>query len=273
MKKLALVLLVAASHSAFAQKKIFAGSDTLAGAMTDAIIASGLDSQLEYIGGGSGNGEKGLVNGDQGIAPLSREMKPEIAQQLANKSVSATPLVLALDGLSIFVKGTNPVPALDLPTLVKIYSCEYTRWEQIPGSGVAGVIKAYRRNDASGTTDAFKHFTGVRTFGACVNVVNETADIADVTSRDGLALGYSGLSGKTAENRPVAIAARAGSPAVLPTTATVRDFSYPMARKLYVYVVSGAAVPNEVEQNFLTYISDRSFMDPIMQAHDFITID
>ena len=273
MKKLLFSLIVAASMPAFAQKKVLAGSDTLAGAITDALIASGLDSQLQYIGGGSGNGEKALVNGDQGIAPMSREMKQEIADQLATKSISATPLVLALDGLSIFVKGTNPVPSLDLPTLVKIFTCEVTTWNQIPGSGLSGVIKAYRRNDASGTTDAFKHFTGVKNFGACVTVVNETADIADITSRDGLAVGYSGLSGKTNENRPVAIAARAGSPAILPTTATVRDFSYPMARKLYVYVVSGAAVPNEAEQNFLSYLSDRSFMDPIMQAHDFITID
>ncbi|MGE3760287.1 MAG: hypothetical protein AB7H97_21155, partial [Pseudobdellovibrionaceae bacterium] len=70
-----------------------------------------------------------------------------------------------------------------------------------------------------------------------------------------------------------AVAARAGAPAVLPTTATVRDFSYPMARKLYVYVVSGARQPNQIENDFINYISDRSFMDPIMQQHDFITID
>lgn len=273
MKKLSLVLLLAASTSAFAQKHPFAGSDTLAGAITDAIIASGMENQIEYVGGGSGNGEKALVNGDQGIAPMSREIKPEVQQQLAAKSISVSPVVLALDGLSIFVKGDNPVPRLDLPTIVKIYSCEYTRWEQINGSGLSGAIRVYRRNDASGTTDAFKHFTGLRNFGACVNVVNETADIADVTSRDGLALGYSGLSGKTANNRSVAIAARSDSPAVLPTTATVRDFSYPLARKLYVYVVNGAAQPNEAEKNLLSYISDRSFMDPIMQQHDFITID
>lgn len=273
MKKLSLVLLSVFSSFAFAQKTVFAGSDTLAGAISDAILAAGMENQIQYIGGGSGNGEKGLIAGDQGIAPLSREIKPEVQQQLAQKNVSVTAYTLALDGLSIFVKANNVVPSLDLPTIVRIYTCEYTRWEQIPGSGVSGVIKAYRRNDASGTTDAFKHFTGIKSFGACVTMVAETADIADVTSRDPLALGYSGLSGQTANNRAVAIAARAGSPAVLPTTATVRDFSYPMARRLYVYIVSGAKAPNAVEQNFLSSITDRSFMDPIMQQHDFITID
>lgn len=274
MKKLVLVLAtMAISAPAFAAKVTFAGSDTLAGAMIDAINQAGMDSQIQYTGGGSGTGEKGLINGDQGIAPMSREISQAAIDQLSNKNIAVTPLVLALDGLSIFVKGTNPVPSLDLPTLVKIFTCEYTKWEQIPGSRVSGAIRAYRRNDASGTTDAFKHFTGVKSFGACVQVMNETADIADVTSRDPLAIGYSGLSGTTANNRAVAIAARAGAPAVLPTTATVRDFSYPMARKLYVYVVSGAREPNQVENDFINYISDRSFMDPIMQQHDFITID
>lgn len=273
MKKLVLALVAVAMSPAFAAKVTFAGSDTLAGAIGDAIIQAGMDSQLQYTGGGSGVGEKGLINGDQGIAPMSREITQAALDQLAVKSQTVTPLVLALDGLSIFVKGTNPVPSLDLPTLVKIYTCEYTKWEQIPGSKVTGALRVYRRNDSSGTTDAFKHFTGLKAFGACVQVVNETADISDVTSRDPLALGYSGLSGTTANNRPVAIAARAGAPAVLPTTATVRDFSYPMARKLFVYVVSGARTPNAVENDFLNYISDRSFMDPIMQSHDFITID
>ncbi len=273
MKKMSLVLALFVSASAFADKVQFAGSDTLAGAVTDAITAAGLEDQIQYIGGGSGNGEKGLLAGDQGIAPMSREIKPEIAQQLAAKSVTVTPYVIALDGLSMFVKSDNPVASLDLPTIVRIYTCEFTQWEQIPGSGKTGAIKVYRRNDASGTTDAFKHFTGVKSFGACVTAVNETADIADVTSRDPQAIGYSGGSGKTADNRAVAIARKAGDAPVLPTTATIRDFSYPMARNLYIYIVSGAQVPSAAEDNLMSYITDRSFMDPIVQQHDFITVD
>lgn len=270
MKKLTLALVVAFSGSAFADKVVFAGSDTLGGLMSDAITTAGLEEQIQYIGGGSGNGEKGLVAGDQGIAPMSREIKPEVRQQLADKNLTLTEHIVALDGLSIFVKADNGIPSLDLPTIVRIYTCEFTRWEQIPNSGRTGVINVYRRNDASGTTDAFKAFTGVKTFGACVQALNETADIADVTSRDIQALGYSGLSGKTAENRSVALSRNPGDAPVIPTTATIRDFSYPMARKLYVYEVSTA---NEAELNLMSYVTDRSFMDPIVQQNDFITID
>lgn len=274
MKKWILAASLIVSGVASANTKfVFSGSDTLAGVMTDAIINAGMDQQIQYAGGGSGVGEKGLVSGDQGIAPMSREIKPEVKQQLGTQGADVTANVIALDGLSLFVKGNNPVPSLDLPTIVRIYTCEFTKWEQVPNSGHQGVIKVYRRNDSSGTTDAFKHFTGLKNFGGCVTVLSETADIADATSRDVLAIGYSGLSGKTNQNRSVAIAPKAGAPAILPTTATIRNFTYPMARRLYIYEVNGSRSPNAVEQNFMTYAKDRSFMDPIVQAHEFITID
>lgn len=274
MKKLIFAAALAISSVASAQGKVvFAGSDTLAGLMTDAIIAAGLDQQIQYIGGGSGNGEKGIQNGDQGIAPMSREIKPEVVQALGAQGVQVIPHVVALDGIAIFVKKTTALPVLDVQTVARIFTCDITKWEQLPGSNQRGTIKVYRRNDASGTTDAFRHFTGVKTFGACVTVLAETTDIAEVTSRDPLALGYAGLSGTTDANRPVALTSKAGAAGVQPTTATIRSFAYPFARRLYVYEVTGARNANPAESALMENVTDRSFMDPIVQAHDFITID
>jgi len=274
MKKMIVTLMVTLGALAHAQnKQVFAGSDTLAGVMTDAIIQAGLDESLVYLGGGSGTGEKNLISGDQGIAPMSRELKAEAHQALQAQGNSAIGHVLALDGIAMFVQKGNAIAVLDLPTITKIFTCELTRWEQIAGSGLKGDIHAFRRNDASGTTDAFKHFTGLKTFGACVTAVNETTDISDKTSRDVLAIGYAGLSGKVADNRAVPLAAKAGAAGVIPTTATIRNFSYPFSRKLYVYEITGNRLASDSEQALLSYITDRSFMDPIMQTHEFITID
>ena len=277
MKKLVMAVLALAAISVSANhaqaKHQFAGSDTLAGAMTDAIIQSGLDQQIGYIGGGSGNGEKGLVTGDQGIAPMSREIKPEALTQLQSQGNDVNAHVIALDGISLFVKKDHVLAGLDLPTIVRIFTCEYTKWEQIRGSNQKGEILAVRRNDVSGTTDAFKHFTGLKNFGTCVKVVNETADVAELTGRNPLAIGYSGLSGHTEHNRSVAISREANSAAVLPTTKTIRNFSYPLSRKLYVYEIKGARKANAVEKQLLDSVLDRSFMDPIVQSHEFITID
>ncbi|MBX3016535.1 MAG: substrate-binding domain-containing protein [Bdellovibrionaceae bacterium] len=273
MKKLVFSALVFAAATASAQNKVlFAGSDTLGGMMTDAIIAAGMDSQIQYTGGGSGLAEKGLANGDQNIGPMSREIKPEVLNEMKARGLDVVPHVIGLDGIALFVKASSPVQALDLPTVTRIFTCEITQWEQIPGSNLRGQIRVVRRNDASGTTDAFKHFTGLKNFGACVTVLNETADIAEATARDGLTIGYAGLSGKLADNRTLAIAKSAGAAPVLPNTTSIRNFSYPMARNLYVYEVIGREL-SQPEADLMSYVTDRSFMDPIVQSHEFITID
>ena len=56
------------------------GSDTLFGAITDAVNQSGLQSEIQYLGGGSGLGEAGLRAGTQGIAIELRIARPGIVE-------------------------------------------------------------------------------------------------------------------------------------------------------------------------------------------------
>jgi len=143
-----LLVSVVFSAQVYAQNKfVFSGSDTLAGVMSDAIINAGMENQMQYAGGGSGVGEKGLIAGDQAIAPMSREINQEASDKLKSAGVQVIPHVIALDGLSVFVNSKNTAKAMDLQTITRVFTCEFTKWEQIPGSGKSGAIKAYRRND------------------------------------------------------------------------------------------------------------------------------
>lgn len=273
MKYSVLMAALLISSASFAQSKhSVSGSDTLGGVMTDAIIASGLDQSIGYVGGGSSVGEKALVSGEIGITAMSRAMKAEAITQAQAAGVTPVEHVIALDGVAVFVNGTNGTPGLDLQTLAKIFTCEITSWAQVPGAGKATAIKAYRRDDLSGTTDTFKTLVGVKKFGECVTVVGETADIAEKTATDADAVGYAGLSGKNEHNREVAIS-KAGTAYVQPTAATIRNETYPLSRKLFVYEATGARTPNKVEAQLLEQLLDRSFLDPIVQDHDFVTID
>ncbi len=272
MKSILTALVLSLSLSANAAKHLFSGSDTMAGLLTDAIVASGMDQSIGYVGGGSSVGEKALVAGEINMTALSREIKPEAAQQLNAVGVAAKAHVIALDGLSIFVNSSNPVRGMNFATLTKIFSCEYTNWSQVPGAGKTGAIKAFRRNDVSGTTDTFKSLVGIKKFGDCVTVSAETVDIAEQTARDPDAVGYAGESGKKEGNRAIGVAAT-GEAYVLPATATIRSGSYPLSRKLYIYEATGARKANRVEKQLLEQVLDRSFMDPIVQDHDFVTID
>jgi phosphate transport system substrate-binding protein len=268
-----LAALILTTSGANAQTKhLISGSDTMGGLMTDAIIAAGFDKEIGYVGGGSGVGEKAFANGEINITAMSRAMKPEVIDQIKASGSVVEEYIVALDGVAVFVNELNRLPGLDLNTLARIFTCEITSWGQVPGSGRTSAIHAFRRDDLSGTTDTFKTLVGLKAFGACVTVVGETADIAEKTGRDADAIGYAGLSGKNEHNFEVALS-KSGAAYVTPTAATIRNETYPLSRNLYIYAASGKRGPTSIEARLLDQLLDRSFLDPIVQDHDFITID
>jgi ABC-type phosphate transport system substrate-binding protein len=101
--------------------------------------------------------------------------------------------------------------------------------------------------------------------------VSTTAQIAAHTSTETNAIGFAGRSATRSTNRPLALAAGSAGPFIAPTTAAIRDFSYPLARRLYMISVSDGREPSDAEQALLDKVTDRSFMDPILEANDLVT--
>jgi phosphate transport system substrate-binding protein len=269
---LAFALAGATSLTAHADPFGFRGSDTLFGAITDAINQSGLADQLQYLGGGSGLGETGLAGGTQNIAPMSRALKDAVIENLQNQGVTPVQNVIGLDGVSDYVKADDSVAQIDIATLRAVFTCAIVDWADVPGSNQSGPIAVFRRNDDSGTTDTFKTLVGITAFGACVTPLATTEAIAAQTSTDPSAIAYAGLSGeRPGANKPLAIGAVAEGPFVLPAQDSIRDFSYPLARRLYLQVASGARAPSEAEQALVDRVLDRSFFDPILIANEFVT--
>lgn len=265
-------LFVASSlHAQATAPAQLSGSDTLFGAITRVINYAGLASQVQYIGGGSGVGETELRKGTQNVAPMSRPLSATAVQELQGKGVTVEQHVIGLDGVVALVKRTSAIAQIDVPTLRAIYTCEITDWSKVPGSGATGPIVAYRRNDASGTTDTFKTLVGVSSFGACTKPLDSTLDIRAVTSSNASAIGYSGLSGEGPDNKALAIGVAATGPFVVPSNKTIRDFSYPLARRLYFNAVSGGRTLTDVEQTLLELVLDRSVMDEILIENEFVT--
>ncbi len=284
MKNLTVVGLVAgltaAATAAHAQTAELRGSDTLFGVVTDAINTAGLDPVLRYVGGGSGGGETAMVNGAQGIAPMSRALSANAISALQGQGVTPVQSVIGLDAVSMWVKADSGAMSIDIPTIRAIYSCQITDWSQVPNSGKVGTISVFARNGLSGTTDTFKTLigglpattNGNANWAACVHEVAQTTEVADATSTDLNAIGFSGLSaGRPGANRALAVAANATSTAILPTEDNIRAFSYPLSRRLFVNSVSGGRTPSADEQSLLDVMLDRSFLDPILVRNEFVT--
>lgn len=264
--------LASAAATAQAQPAELRGSDTLFGVVTDSINQSNLQDDLVYLGGGSGLGESALVNGAQNIAPMSRSLNPGPIEALQNQGADPIQSVIGLDGVSLYIRATEPLQDISIATIRDIYLCNITDWGAVLGSDKSGPIAVFRRNDASGTTDVFRTLVGISAFGSCVTELATTEAIADVTSTDPNAIGYSGLSGlRTDQNKALAVRSSDGGTSIPPSTTTIRNFSYPLSRRLFVNWVTGARAPTTAEQALLDNMLDRDFMDPILIANEFVT--
>jgi len=84
-------------------------------------------------------------------------------------------------------------------------------------------------------------------------------------------IGFAALSGHVDGNRALAVVSPGTGAAVVPTEATIRDFSYPFARRLYMNQVADARLPSDAEHQLLDAMLDRSFLDPILLVNQFVT--
>lgn len=251
----------------------FKGSGTLKSVIEEVIKVNDLAGTVAYQGEGSSTGEKAILAKTQALAPMSRAMKAAAKQKAGELGLTVTENVIALDAVSLFVKGDNVAKEAGVATLRKIYACEITDWSQVV-DGASGTIKVYGRDDLSGTTETFKKLVGIKKFGDCVTIAATAEEIAKATSEMPLAIGYAGRSSHTEGNRALAVSAEGKDMAYLPTEFNVQSFAYPLSRKLYVYDAMGEGLePNDYEKALLATIKDRGAMDPIVEKFEFFTVD
>ena len=98
--------------------------------------------KLSVTGGGSGAGVETVKNGIAEIGMLSRDLK---------STEAGHPTIIAKDGVVILVHTGANVSNLTLEQIAKIYSGEYTNWNQVGGANLK--INPIIREEGSGTRD------------------------------------------------------------------------------------------------------------------------
>jgi len=190
---------------------------------------------VQVTGGGSGTGIAALINGTTDICMSSREMKSAEKTKLRDRfQTMGVEIPVAKDGLAVYVQASNPVKALDLDQLRRIYLGEITNWKAVGGSDA--LITVYGRENNSGTYVYFKdHILKGKDFSPRTQTLPGTAAVVNAVAKDANGIGYGGAAYAKGV-RDVALSFGAGKPSVLPTGATVADGSYPLSRYLYFYV-------------------------------------
>jgi phosphate transport system substrate-binding protein len=229
------------------------GSDTmviLGQRWAEAYMAGHQGAVVQVTGGGSGTGIAALINGTTDICQSSRPMKQKELEQMQEKfGAPAYEVVVAKDGLAVYLHEQNPVKELSIGQLKAIYTAEITNWKQVGGPDQP--ITVYGRENSSGTYEYFKeHVLEGADFASQVQTLPGTAAVVNAVSQDPNGIGYGGAAYAKGVF-DCAIKATDDAPAVLPNEDTVRDGSYPISRGLYYYM---RQAPDGAAKAFIDFV-------------------
>ncbi len=213
------------------------GSDTmvlLGQRWAERYMAAHPGAVIQVTGGGSGTGIAALINGTTDICQSSRPMKDKERAQIQEK-FGAPPheIVVAKDGLTVYVHESNPLAELTIAQIRGVYSGATTNWTQLGGPDKK--ISVYGRENSSGTYEYFKeHVLDGGDFAAAVQTLPGTAAVVNAVAQDPFGIGYGGAAYAKGV-REVGVKSTDAAPAVLPTADAVRSGAYPISRDLYFY--------------------------------------
>ena len=214
------------------------GSDTmvvLGQRWAEEYMAKHKGTTIQVTGGGSGTGISALINGTTDVCEASRSMKDAEKKQVADKAGGPpVEIVVAKDGLSVYVNDANPIAELTMAQLKDIYTGKITDWKDV--GGTPGKIIPYSRENSSGTYVFFKeHVLANADYTPRAQAMPGTAAVVNAVARDKSSIGYGGAA-YAKGIKVVKIKKEATSAGVVPSDATIKDGSYPLSRPLFFYL-------------------------------------
>ena len=243
LKTVAILTLMAfvCSQSAFAGSNMvqIKGSDTLIN-LVQKLSEEYMKANGGYIavtGGGSGTGIAALINGKCDIADASRNMKPKEIINANNVGIMPKRIVIALDGLSVIVHGSNTVKKLTMDQIGKIFRGEVKNWSEFGGENKP--ITLYGRQSNSGTFVLFRDMVLKGDYSSSMRRMNGNSQIVEAVKADSTGIGYVGVGYvKKAKGITVLdVAAYEGAPYANPLKSEdVKSGKYAIARPLNQYV-------------------------------------
>jgi phosphate transport system substrate-binding protein len=238
-------IILAGSFSMAKQKMIqVKGSDTLVNlvqVLAEAYMQQNPKTPIAVLGGGSGTGIAALINGTCEIADHSRPWKEKEFNLAEKNGVEPRRFIIALDGLSVVINGSNPIRDLTMDQIGAIYRGQITNWKEVGGPDKP--ISLYGRQSNSGTYVFFQeHVLGNKNYSQDMKRMNGNAQIVEGVIQDKAAIGYVGVgyvydqkSGTVRKGLKVLNVAKDGnSSAYSPLDkAAVDNGKYPVARPLF----------------------------------------
>ncbi len=215
------------------------GSDTMVSLLkswADAFKKSNPEIPISITSADTGVGVASLINRTSDLAMASRDLTDDERSLAHVKGVHLKKYTVARDAVAIIVNVANPINAIGLDQLEKIYMGELTNWNQLGGKNLA--IEGLSREKSSGTYEYFQtHVLHGKDPSNSAVLVASNQGIIDKVRKDPGAVAYVGLGYAAAAGNKVkvlGIKLIATSKAVTPSKSSLTD-DYPLGRPLIIF--------------------------------------
>jgi len=211
--------------------------------------------KINIAGGGSGVGIKAADDGTTDIGTSSRELKEE------EKHLHET--VIAKDGIAIVVHPSNPVTGLTIEQVKKIYTGEYTNWQEVGGADAEIVVIG--REASSGTRGAFEELV----LGKDAQMIEaaliqpSTGAVKTTVAGDEKAIGYISAGSISSDVKAMAIEG------IECTNANIKSGTYKISRP-FLFVTKAA--PEGLVKDFIDFVLSEAGQD-IVAEEGYVTIN
>ena len=186
-----------------------------------AITAGHPQVQITIAGGGTG---VGIKQAGEGLIDIGNAGRKPTDEEIATYHLQV--VQWAIDGVSPVVNPANTVRQLTSAQLQAIFAGTISNWQEVGGANAT--INLYDRDQASGTREVFVE-KGLKkgAVASRANVVVSNGAMKTAVASDPHGIGYVSVGHIDSGIVPVTL------DGVLPSIATVKNGSYPVARGLY----------------------------------------
>ena len=195
-------------------------------------------------GGGTARGVKALIDGTSEIAMISSEIPEELERRAKAEKIHLKEVPLSNDAVVPVVNPQNPVSALSLEQLKKIYSGKITNWKDVGGADAPIVVTTH--DGVSGTYELWKDkVLGTDSAITPQAKTMEMQPMLRAVASEKNAIGYVAWSLLGESIKALAVEG------VAPDRENILTGSYPLTRVLAVVVKEN---PSEASQAFVRFL-------------------
>ncbi len=195
----------------------------------NAFMQANPEANVLVIGSSAGKGFEALFEGNADIALASRAISAEEQKKASDKGLVLANKLIGYSGMAVMTNPKNTINELTLEQLRKVFTGEYTNWNQVGGPDAQIRTLTRRIPESGGAVFFMQEVLQNKAYGSTTVFAESWNSIVQVCSAaNDLPIGIGPALIAKSQIKLLGIKSDENSPAVKPSADALKDGSYPI---------------------------------------------